>query len=86
VIDAPTIAALAAFITALASLVSSIRNGGKLASVDERLNGKLDRWMKEVKAASFAAGRKAQKDDPEQPSGHTISAPIKALEKPRNQP
>jgi len=63
------LAGLAVFITALATLITSIggvlvslRNSRKIIRVQETTDGKMEEFIEEVREASFAKGVKSEHD------------------------
>jgi hypothetical protein len=63
------LAGLAVFITALATLITSIggvlvslRNSRKIVRVQEATDGKMEAFIQEVREASFAKGVKSEHD------------------------
>ncbi len=61
---AQVITALATLTASVGAFLVSLRNSRKIEEVHKSTNGKMDQLVTEVRAASFAAGKKDQKDNP----------------------
>lgn len=64
-----TVGELGQLLTGLAALWAAVtgwRNGRKIDEVHRSTNGKMDQLVAEVRIASFAAGKQAEKDSSEQ--------------------
>lgn len=59
---AQVITALATLVAAVGALIVGLRNSRKIEEVHKSTNGKMEQLVTEVRAASFAAGEKAEKD------------------------
>ncbi len=57
------IASIAPTLMGLASLLASIKNGGKLNTIHTEINSRLTSLLEETKNAAHAAGRQFQRDE-----------------------
>ena len=62
---AQIITAVATLIVSVGGVFISLRNQKKIQEVHTSTNGKMEEMMRIVKAASFAAGAKSEKDKQE---------------------
>jgi hypothetical protein len=63
------LAALISALTGLAGIIISFQNGKKIDEVHKTTNGKMEQLLAITKTAAFAAGKKDEKDNPQEPKG-----------------